>query len=145
MSEYKGCRVPEDLQYNLDYHVWVKFEAEVAVMGVTDPAQAYSGEVIFVKVKEAGTRLEKGAILATLESAKFMGPMRAPLTGTVVEVNTAIKSTPSLINQDAYANWVAKLRPEKLDTESKSLISGKEAANNYKPIIEEWGVECKKT
>jgi glycine cleavage system H protein len=144
MGEYKGCRIPEDLLYNLDYHAWVKIGDQIATLGITEPAQAYSGEVIFIKIKDVGTKLQKGAILATVESAKFMGPMRIPLSGTVSEVNSAVKSTPNLVNSDCYTNWVAKIKPEKIDDELKTLISAKEATERYKPIIEEWGVDCSK-
>lgn len=144
MVEYKGCRVPEDLMYNLEYHTWVKIDGEIATLGITEPAQAYSGEVIFIKIKDGGTKLQKGSILATVESAKFMGPVRTPLSGTVAEVNAAVKSTPTLINSDCYSNWVAKIKPEKLNDEVGTLVSGKEAGEKYKPIIEEWGVDCSK-
>ena len=142
---YKGCRVPEDLLYDLGFHVWTKVEGQVATVGVTEPAQAYAGEVIFIKAKPVGTKVERGAILATIESAKFMGPMRAPLSGTVAEVNSAVVSKPSLMNSDSYANWVTKVTAEKLDEELKLLVGGIEAAEKYKPIIDEWGVECGKT
>lgn len=145
MPDYKGCRVPEDLLYNIEYNVWVKLEGGIATVGATEPAQAYAGEVIFIKVKDVGTKVQRGAIVATVESAKYMGPMRAPLSGTVTEVNGEVKSTPSLINTDAYANWVVKLKAEKLDEEVASLIPGKEAAEKYKPIIDDWGIECNKT
>lgn len=142
---YRGCRVPEDLLYDMGFHVWTKVEGNVATVGATEPAQAYAGEVIFIKAKPVGTKVERGAILATIESAKFMGPMRAPLSGTVVEVNSAVVSKPSLMNADAYVNWVTKISAEKLDEELKLLTSGKEAVEKYKPIIEEWGVDCGKT
>jgi len=117
----------------------------VATVGATEPAQAYAGEVIFIKAKPVGTKVERGAILATIESAKFMGPMRAPLSGTVVEVNADVVSKPSLMNTDCYVNWVTKLSAEKPDEEMKLLTGGKEAAEKYKSIVDEWGVECGKT
>jgi len=144
-SNYKGCRVPEDLLYDLSYNVWTKLDGEVATVGVTEPAQSYSGEVIFIKVKPVGTKIERGAILGTIESAKFMGPLRAPLSGTVIEINADVIAKPSLINRDAYVNWVVKMVPEKLDGELKLLLAGKEASEKYKPIIDEWGIECKDT
>lgn len=117
----------------------------MATIGATEPAQAYAGEVIFVKAKPVGTRVERGAILATIESAKFMGPMRAPLSGTIAEINAEVISKPSLMNSDSYVNWVARLSVGKLGDELKLLVGGKEAAEKYKPIIDEWGVDCGKT
>ncbi|MDV3293830.1 MAG: glycine cleavage system protein H [Nitrososphaerales archaeon] len=144
MQSYKGCRVPEDLLYDMGFHVWVRVEGQTAAVGATEPAQAYAGEVIFLKVKDVGTRVDRGAILATVESAKFMGPMRAPLSGTVSEVNREVVATPSLMNKDSYANWVVKLTADKLADEVNLLTPGKDAIEKYKPIIEEWGVECNK-
>ncbi|MEM0117371.1 MAG: hypothetical protein QXV32_02890 [Conexivisphaerales archaeon] len=143
-NEYKGCRFPEGLLYDVEYHVWVRLESDVAIIGATDPGQAYAGEIIYIKVKEAGTNLERGAIAATVESAKYMGPMRAPLSGTVVEVNPVIKAQPSAINSDPYSTWVLKIRPSKANEEKVHLLQAKDAAERYKQIIEEWGIECGK-
>lgn len=141
MSEYKGLRIPDDLYYDLDYHVWLRSEGDSVAVGATDPAQAYAGDIIHMDIKKIGTHLERGAILATVESAKFMGPMRSPVTGTIVNVNQEIAKTPTLINGDAYANWVVRLKPEKLAAEMALLTPGAEAAEQYKPIIDDWGIE----
>lgn len=140
MAEYRGFRVPEELAYDLGYHVWVRVEGDVVVVGATDPAQASAGEIIHLSIKKPGTRLQRGAILATLESAKYMGPMRCPVTGTVESVNPALAKTPTLLNEDAYANWVARIKPEKLAEELALLTAGPDAATRYGPIIDEWGI-----
>lgn len=142
---YKGCRIPEDLLYDMEFHVWVKMDGKAATIGATEPAQAYAGDVIFIKAKPVGTKVERGAILATIESAKFMGPMRAPLSGTVQEVNAGVVSNPSLMNTDSYTNWVVRLTAEKLDEELKLLIGGKAAIEKYRPIIDEWGIDRTKS
>jgi len=141
MADYRGFRIPEDLHYDLGYHVWLRVEGELVAIGATDPAQAYAGEIIHIGIKKAGTRLERGAILATVESAKFMGPMRSPIKGTVEEVNQEVAKHPSLVNGDAYAHWVARLRPENLEADLAQLKTGAQAAEGYKPIIDEWGIE----
>ncbi len=141
MADYRGFRIPEDLQYDLEYHVWVKTQGELVVLGATDPGQAHAGEIIHMTIKRPGTRLARGGILATVESAKYMGPMRSPVTGTVVEVNEEVARKPSLVNGDAYGVWVARMRPEKLAEEVGLLVPGKVAAEKYKPIIDEWGIE----
>ncbi len=140
MAEYKGFRIPEELAYDLGYHVWVRTEGDLVVVGATDPAQASAGDIIHLSVKKAGTRLQRGAILATLESAKYMGPMRCPVTGTVEAVNPELAKTPTLVNRDAYQHWVARIRPEKLAEETALLMSGADAATQYGPIIDKWGI-----
>ena len=142
---YKGFRIPEDLMYDLEFNVWVKVEGQTATVGATEPAQAYAGEVIFIKAKDVGTKVARGAILATVESAKYMGPMRAPLSGTISEVNKTVLSTPSLMNQNAYVNWVVRISAENLVEELKLLTGGAEAVERYKAIIDEWGIEAGKT
>ncbi len=143
MLKYKECNFPEELYYDLECHVWVRLEKDIAIIGATDPAQAYAGELISVKIKNVGTKLKRGDIAAIVESAKFMGPMRSPLTGLVVEVNQEVQEDPTLINADPYKNWVLKLKIENLE-EIKSLMSANEAYERYKPIIEKWGVDCKR-
>lgn len=140
---YKGCRIPEDLYYDLEFHVWVKVDGEIAVMGATDPAQAYAGEIIYLKVKPKGTRVQRGGIVATVESAKYMGPMRSPLSGVILEANEEVTSNPALVNEDPYTNWVVCLKPEALDKEIGLLVKGSEAAERYKRIIDEWGIQCR--
>jgi len=144
MFTYKNCRIPEELYYDLEYHVWVRIEGEIVTIGATDPAQAYAGEIINIKIKEIDTKLKRGDIAAIIESAKYMGPMRSPLTGIIIKINEEVKSEPALINMDPYKNWVLKLKPENLNEELKLLIPGKEAYEKYKPIIDKWGIDCKR-
>lgn len=144
MAHYRGFRIPEELHYDLDYHVWVRTEGEVVVVGATDPAQAYAGEIIHLTVKRPGTRLQRGAILATVESAKYMGPMRSPVTGAVEDVNQEVVKKPATINGDAYGSWVARIRPEKLAEELGMLTPGPAAAEKYKTVIDDWGIESSK-
>jgi glycine cleavage system H protein len=141
MAEYRGFRIPEELSYDLGYHVWAQVDGDLVVVGATDPAQASAGEIIHLSVKKPGTRLQRGAILATIESAKYMGPMRCPVTGTVETVNPDLARTPSLVNRDAYQHWVARIRPEKLSEELVLLTPGAAAATQYGPIIDAWGIQ----
>lgn len=140
MAEYRGFRIPEELSYDLDYHVWVRVEEGLVVVGATDPAQASAGSIIHLSVKRPGTQLRRGAILATIESAKYMGPMRSPVTGTVVKVNQAVTQHPTLVNADAYGNWVARIKPDQLDAELGLLVPGPVAAERYQPIIDAWDI-----
>jgi len=142
MGDYRGRKIPEGVSYDLGYHVWAKVEGGLVSVGATDPAQQYAGEIIHLGIKKVGTRLERGAILATIESAKYMGPMRSPVTGTVAEVNAEVSKKPSLVNRDAYLNWVARVTPEKLDEDMAALTPGPAALDKYKPIIDEWEIEA---
>ncbi len=140
MAEYKGFQIPEDLYYELDHHVWARVENGQVVVGATDPAQASAGSIIHLSVKKVGTQLRKGAIMATVESAKYMGPMRAPVAGTLVEVNQEVVKQPTLVNGDAYANWVAKIQPDNLDADLAQLVPGAAAVERYPAIIDAWEI-----
>lgn len=141
MSSYRGFSIPDDLHYDVGYHVWLRTEGELVAVGATDPAQAYAGGIVHIGIKKVGARVERGGILATIESAKFMGPMRSPVAGTIVEVNQKVANQPALINSDAYANWVVRLKPEKLAADLALLSPGAEAAEKYKPVIDDWGID----
>jgi glycine cleavage system H protein len=142
MADYRGFRIPDDRSYDLEYHVWVQPQGDEVLVGATDPAQAYAGEIIHLTVKKVGTALQRGAILATVESAKYMGPMRCPMSGTVVAVNGDVTKTPSRINADAYGNWVARLKPDKAAEDLARLTPGPAAAERYPAIIDGWGIEA---
>jgi glycine cleavage system H protein len=142
MADYRGFRVPDDRYYDLDYHVWAMPDGDTVLVGATDPAQAYAGEIIHMTVKKVGTALPRGAILATVESAKYMGPMRCPVSGTVADVNAEATRTPTRINADAYGTWVARVRPDKLAAELSLLTSGADAAAKYQSIIDAWGIQA---
>lgn len=140
MAEYRGFRIPEELSYDMTYHVWVRREGDLVVVGATDPAQGSAGDIIHMTAKKVGTPLKRGGILATIESAKYMGPMRAPVSGAVAEINADAIAKPTLINADAYGTWVAKIRADKPDEDLANLVTGAEAAELYRSIIDEWGI-----
>lgn len=98
------------LYYSKD-HEWVSLEGEIATVGITEHAQEQLGDVVFVEVPEVGTSLEKGAEAAVVESVKAASEVYAPLTGEVVESNTALADQPGMVNDDAEgAAWFFKLR-----------------------------------
>ena len=92
-------------------HEWLKIEGGVATVGITTHAAEQLGDLVFVELPEVGATFEKGGDAATVESVKAASDVYAPIAGTVVEVNAAVPATPELINQDAYAAWLFKLKP----------------------------------
>ena len=103
--------LPADLKYTAS-HEWVRLEADgTATIGITDHAQAALGDLVFVELPKPGRRVKAGEACAVVESVKAASDVYAPIAGTVVEVNAAVPATPELINQDAYAAWLFKLKP----------------------------------
>ena len=103
--------IPANLKYTKS-HEWVRVEADGTVtVGITDHAQELLGDLVFVELPDVGKSLAAEQEAAVVESVKAASDVYAPIAGTVVEVNAAVPATPELINQDAYAAWLFKLKP----------------------------------
>jgi glycine cleavage system H protein len=101
-----------NLKYTKD-HEWLRVEGDVATVGITEYAQEQLGDVVFVELPEEGRQLTVGEEAAVIESVKAAGEIKAPLPGTVVEINQALEDTPDLVNQDAQGDgWFFKIRVE---------------------------------
>ena len=100
-------------------HEWVRRDGEVAVIGITDYAQAQLGDVVYVELPEIGRRVEQGKEAAVVESAKAASEVYAPVSGEVVAVNDALAGDPAKVNADPMGEgWFLKLRladPGQLD------------------------------
>ncbi|MBS1188621.1 MAG: glycine cleavage system protein [Rhodocyclaceae bacterium] len=104
--------VPANLKYTQS-HEWLRVEADGTVtVGITDHAQEALGDLVFVELPEVGAHFDAGKELAVVESVKAAADVYAPLSGTVTEVNPAAADAPESVNQDAYAAWLFKLKPD---------------------------------
>ena len=103
--------VPSNLKYTKS-HEWVAINADGTItVGITDHAQELLGDLVFVELPEVGKTLAAGQEACVVESVKAAADAYAPVAGEVVEVNGAVPDAPELVNQDAYANWLFKLKP----------------------------------
>jgi glycine cleavage system H protein len=101
---------PSDLLYHPE-HDWVRIDGDVATFGVTWFAQDALGEVVFFDPPEVGTTVTKDQPYAEVESVKAVSDVIAPLSGEIVEVNTALSDKPEAINDDPYGQgWLVKVR-----------------------------------
>jgi len=102
---------PEELKYNQE-HTWLKMEGtDLGLVGITQFAQEQLKEVVFVDLPEPGTAVAHMEPFGTIESVKATNDLFSPVTGTVVEVNTALKDEPGLVNQDPYGKgWMITVR-----------------------------------
>ena len=144
MTIYYGCDIPEGLSFDLDRDVWIRFEGEVAVMGMTDVAQTRGGKLVHITFKKPGKVIAQGKSAATIESAKWVGPFPMPFGGEIVETNEAGFQRDILIaNKDPYgAGWLVKVHPTNLDAERGHLLTGVAAVEAYQKKIVELGVKC---
>lgn len=92
-------------------HEWLKFEGDVATVGITEYAAEQLGDLVFVELPEPGSKFDRGGDAATVESVKAASGVYCPLAGEIVEVNQAIVDDPSLVNSDPTgAGWFFKLK-----------------------------------
>jgi glycine cleavage system H protein len=101
---------PEDLLYHPE-HDWAKIDDDVATFGITWFAQDALGEVVFFDPPAVGTSITGGDSYAEVESVKAVSDVIAPMSGEIVEVNTALADTPEKINDDPYGEgWMVKVK-----------------------------------
>jgi glycine cleavage system H protein len=92
-------------------HEYVRVEGGTGIVGITDYAQSQLGDVVFVELPPIGQSLSKGAEAATVESVKAASEVNAPVSGTVVDVNSALTDSPGLVNEDPSGKgWFLKIK-----------------------------------
>lgn len=102
---------PNDLKYT-ESHEWVKSEADGTVtVGITDHAQEALGDIVFLELPKAGRTVKAGEECAVVESVKAASDIYAPIAGEIVASNDAAVDSPEAVNQDAYAAWLFKIKP----------------------------------
>lgn len=133
MANVRGCNLPDDLYYHVDDNVWARIEADgVVTLGMTSYACALAGQLVAATPKKIGKQIEKSKTVCTVESGKWVGPVKAPVGGELIEINEAVSAKPGLVNEDPYgAGWMAKIKPAHWAEESKSLISGAEIGSAF--------------
>ena len=110
-------KIIEGLKYS-ETHEWVKVEDGIALIGVTDFAQAEMGDITYVDMPDVDDEVAVGEEFGALESVKAASDLISPVSGTVVEVNADLDDAPEKVNEDAYGNWIIKVEmsdPSELD------------------------------
>jgi len=98
-------------RYFTEEHEWVDVEGDIGTVGITDYAQGQLGDIVFVELPAEGAKFEKGDDAAVVESVKAASDVYSPVSGEVVEANSAIEEDPALVNSDPEVEgWFFKLR-----------------------------------
>ena len=101
---------PETLKYTQD-HEWVAIDGDTVTVGITDFAQGELGDIVFVDVTTEGETLSKEEVFGTVEAVKTVADLFMPVSGEVVEFNSALESTPEKVNEDPYGDgWIIKIK-----------------------------------
>ena len=105
--------IPAELRYTKE-HEWVREQDDgTVVLGITDHAQVSLGDLVFVELPENDTAVESGDACAVVESVKAASDIYLPLSGTIVETNSALEDNPELVNSDPYGDgWLFRFKPD---------------------------------
>ena len=100
---------PAGFKYTKD-HEWIELAGDRGKVGITDYAQQQLGDVVYMELPEVGAKLKAGQSFGTIESVKAVSELYAPVSGEVVEVNSALKSRPEAVNTDPHASWMIVMK-----------------------------------
>ena len=122
---------PAELKYSKS-HEWIKYEGDVAVIGISDYAQDALGDVVFVNLPAVGDEVTAGESFGDVESVKAVSDLISPVSGVICEVNEALDDAPETLNEDPYGAWIIKVENV---TEEEDLL----AAAAYEAFCAEEG------
>jgi glycine cleavage system H protein len=142
MVEVNNCLIPEDLYYAVADNVWAKVLEDGTVrIGMTDVAQTMAGAIIHCRPQKPGKEVKKGRSLATVESGKWVGPVKSPLTGKIVEANGHVEAQPAILNKSPYKEgWIVRLEATNLQAELAEMVQGAAAVEGIRAYMAEKGV-----
>ncbi|MGE0474886.1 MAG: glycine cleavage system protein GcvH [Nitrospirales bacterium] len=121
---------PRDLRFHKE-HEWIRVEGSKATLGISQFAQDALGDVVFVDVPKVGTSLQAEEQLGEVESTKATSTIYTPVTGKILEINSALQDHPELLNQDPYGKgWIAVLELSK-----PAEIDGLMTAEQYEEFL----------
>ena len=109
-SRVMSSKIPEELKYAKS-HEWVRVEGDVATVGITDHAQQELTDIVFVEVPEKGKAVKAGEACAVVESVKTASDIYAPVSGEIIEGNSAVADAPELVNGEPFGGgWLFKIK-----------------------------------
>jgi glycine cleavage system H protein len=127
----KSMSYPANYKYTKE-HEWISVDSSKGTVGITDYAQNSLGDIVFVDLPKVGDPVKAGEIFGSVESVKAVSDLYSPVTGTVTEINEALKDAPEKINTDANATWLMKI-----DVANASELDGLLSAADYEKFIAE--------
>ena len=113
--------IKENLKYTKD-HEWIKLDGNIATVGITDFAQSELGDIVFIEVETISEDLKKNEVFGTVEAVKTVSDLFIPMSGKVLEFNSALEDNPELVNESPYDDgWIIKMEISNLDEISNLL------------------------
>ena len=100
---------PDDLLYDRE-HNWARIEGTIATVGLTDLGQDLAGEIVYVEMPLVGREVAQGDAFMSMESGKWVGRVKSPVSGEIVEANEEVEWESTLVNEDPYGEgWLAEI------------------------------------
>lgn len=138
-----NCEFADNALYDLENNVWISIEEKHATLGITSVHAALAGKLKEVKLKPTGSKVQRGQSVATVESVKYFGVVRTPLSGTLIEINADLEKQPKFANDFPYdRGWFVKIEPARLSEELKSLSAPSDVEERIRSQIKELRVRC---
>ena len=124
---------PTELKY-ANSHEWARVESDgTVIVGITDHAQDALGDIVFIELPESGIEVEAGAEIAVVESVKAASDIYSPVSGEIIEVNSALEDEPELVNGSPYDDgWLFSVKISSGE-DFRDLLD----AEGYQALVEE--------
>ena len=137
------CDFPDDVLYDFENNVWVRLESKYTVLGITSIHASLAGRLVKINFKPVTSIVAKGQSVATVESVKYFGAVRTPLSCRIIEINRTLQSRPKLANDYPYSEgWFVKIQPTALDEEIHDLTSPRGSEEKIRSVIRNLRVRC---
>ncbi len=115
----KKMSIPAELKYTKD-HEWVRVDGNIATVGITAFAQGELGDIVYVEIETEGEELDQEEVFGSVEAVKTVSDLFMPVSGKIIEFNSALESNPEAVNTDPYGDgWMVKVElsnPSELDS-----------------------------
>lgn len=141
-----GCEFKPDLYYDAEFQIWLSKEDDGTLkVGMTDLSQSIAGKIMHIRVRKPGTRRPAGKPVATVESAKWAGPIPNFIECVIVEGNMRVLEDPKLLNIDPYGAWIARVTPNLPMEEALAFfLTGDEAEKGYCERAKSDDIHCER-
>ena len=129
-QKFNYMHIPEELKYTKD-HEWVRIEGNIGTIGITDFAQHELGDIVYIDIESIGEEVSKETVFGTVEAVKTVSELFMPVSGKILEMNSALDSAPESVNKDPYGSgWMIKV-----ELSNPSEVDGLMSAAEYGAII----------
>jgi glycine cleavage system H protein len=141
-----GCEFKPELYYDEEFQIWISKQDDGTLrVGMTDISQTIAGKIMHIRVRKPGTRRPSGKPVATIESAKWAGPVPNFIDCVIKEGNPEVLNNPSLLNKDPYGMWIASVTPElPVDEALSGFLTGAQAEKGYCQRATSEDIQCER-